>query len=67
MPERERWTISEFGSGINQGPDYFDENASRQAAANDNTELFDMPSLARSWDERIQIPNDGQSARGSIA
>ena len=67
--EKGRWTISELGSGINQGPDHFNEIASRQAAAEDNAELFEMPpGLAQSWDELIQILNGGgKNARGCIA
>lgn len=67
--EKGRWTISELGSGINQGPDHFNEAASRQAALEDNAELFEMPPrIAGSWPELIEILNDrGEDARGCIA
>ena len=66
--EKGRWTIAEHGSGINQGPGHFNEVASRQAALEDGSELFEMPRLAQSWDELMRILDGmAKNAQGCTA
>lgn len=63
-----RWTIAGLGSGINQTSEADDFSASRQAAIDDGAQLFEMPGLARTWEELLLLLKDrGLDAHGCTA
>ena len=62
-----RWTIAELGSGINR-PSHVVDPGPHQSVRDDGVELFEMPRLASSWNELLEILREqGLYASGCTA
>lgn len=60
-----RWTIAPLGSGINQIPNIEDFSIPREPALAEGYAFFEMPKLAASWKELLEILQErGLDARG---
>jgi hypothetical protein len=63
-----RWTIAPLGSGINQIPGGETSSISREPVIAEGYGFFDMPKLATSWEELLDIlRNRGLNARSCTA
>jgi hypothetical protein len=63
-----RWTMASLGSGINEPIQAAETSLPRERAISEGYGFFDMPRLARSWDELvINLRERGLIARGCTA
>ena len=63
-----RWTIAGLGSGINQTPNVEGSSIPREPALAEGYGLLEMPKLAASWEELLEILRErGLNARGCTA
>jgi hypothetical protein len=63
-----RWTIAGLGSGINQPLTVEGPSLPREPALADGYDFFEMPKLAASWEELLELLRERElNARGCTA